>query len=116
AAVAALDRLQRQPGLTLIAAEAMWRDHLVVTAKANGLDALAGFAEAPLYILFEAGGDDDDSVRAAFETALAEAVEADEIIDVLIAATLAQRADMWRGRGGRAGRPPPTAGVWFGRA
>jgi FAD/FMN-containing dehydrogenase len=113
AAVSALDRLQRQPGLALIAAEAMWRDHLVVTAKANGLDALASFAEAPLYILFEAGGDDEAAVRAAFETALAEAVEAGEIVDVLIAETLAQRADMWRVREDWAVDRAFPGGLWF---
>jgi FAD/FMN-containing dehydrogenase len=113
AAVAALDRLRRQPGLALIAAEAMWRDHLVVTAKANGLDGLASFAEAPLYILFEAGGDDEAAVRAAFETALADAVEADEIVDVLIAATLAQRADMWRVREDWAVDRTFPGGLWF---
>ena len=55
----ALDRLQRQSGMALVAAEAMWRDHAVFTARANGLDALADFAQAPLYILFEVGGSDE---------------------------------------------------------
>jgi FAD/FMN-containing dehydrogenase len=113
AALAALDRLQRRPGLALIAAEAMWRDHLVVTAKSNGLDALASFAEAPLYILFEAGGDDEDAVRAAFETALADAVEANEIVDVVIAANLAQRTDLWRLREDWAVDRAFPGGLWF---
>jgi len=113
AAVAALDRLHRQPGLALIAAEAMWRDHLVVTAKANGLDPLTSFAEGPLYILFEAGGDDVEAVRVAFETALAEAVEAGEIVDVVIAETLAQRADMWRLREDWAVDRAFPGGLWF---
>jgi FAD/FMN-containing dehydrogenase len=113
AAVAVLDRLQRQPGLALIAAEAMWRDHFVVTSKANGLDALASFAEAPLYVLFEAAGDDEEAARAAFEIALADAVEAGELVDVLIAATLAQRADMWRVREDWAVDRAFPGGLWF---
>jgi FAD/FMN-containing dehydrogenase len=113
AAVAALDRLERRPGFALIAAEAMWRDHLVVTAKANGLDALATFAETPLYILFEAGGDDEETVRPPFEKSLADAVEAGEIVDVLIAATLAQRAEMWRVREDWAVDRAFPGGLWF---
>ena len=113
AALAALDRLMRQPGLALNAAEAMWRDHVVVTARANGLDALADFADTPLYILFEAGGSDEDAVRPAFEQALAEAVEADEIVDVVIAASEAQRAAMWRLREDWAVDRAYPGGLWF---
>jgi FAD/FMN-containing dehydrogenase len=113
AALAAFDRLQRQPGLQPIAAEAMWRDHLVVTARANGLDALADFAETPLYILFEAGGSDEDAVRAAFEQALAEAMEAGDIVDVVIATSEAQRADMWRLREDWAVDRAYPGGLWF---
>jgi FAD/FMN-containing dehydrogenase len=91
----------------------MWRDHVVVTARANGLDALASFAQAPLHILFEAGGGDENAARAAFEAALAEAVEAGEIVDVVIAATLAQRADMWRLREDWAVDRAYPGGLWF---
>ena len=113
AARAAFDRLQRQSGMALIAAEAMWRDHAVFTARANGLDALADFAQAPLYILFEAGGSDEDAAGAAFEAALADAVEAGEIVDVVVAATLAQRAGMWRLREDWAVDRAFPGGLWF---
>ena len=113
AALTTLMRLQRADGFKLMAAEAMWHDHLALTARENDLRPLASFCEAPLYILFEVAGETEAEARSALETVLQSAVEGGEVIDVVIAASEAQRADMWRLREDWAVDRVHPGGLWF---
>lgn len=97
AAIAVLARLKRLPGGVLLTrAEIMWREHVDLTAKANGLAHLRVPARATASVIFEAASHEPGAAQAALESALGAALEADAgLIDVLLPKNARETRDIW---------------------
>ncbi len=94
AAVQGFYQLRRRGDL--LRAEVMWRNYAMTVAEALGLSDLLTFCEAPLYVLFEAGGATQSAARETLEAGLLAAVEAGHVSDAVFAQSGRQEADMWR--------------------
>jgi FAD/FMN-containing dehydrogenase len=100
AAAAALDvfrRLQRVPGLDLLAGEIMWRPYARRVAEASGLAQVLAFADAPLYAIFDvalrgAGAD----IAGLLMEAVGEALNSGAITDAVVAGSDRERERIWR--------------------
>jgi len=96
-AAAFFSRTYQQAGSALIAFELLPRIGLdfVLEHGADTRDPLR--SSHPWYVLFELSDQrEDGSARRLVETLLAEGIEADEIGDATIAASLAQQRELWR--------------------
>lgn len=90
-----LRHMERALGGTLSAFEVMWADFykLVTSPPAAGKPPLE--YGHPYYVLVESLGGDQEEDSARFERALTEALEAEEVVDAVIAKNQAERAAMW---------------------
>ena len=90
-----LRRLERGLGGSLSAFEVMWADfyELVTTAPARGRPPLSH--GQPYYVLVESLGADTEADGDRFEQVLAEALQAEEIVDAAIAMSVGERRAMW---------------------
>jgi len=80
----------------LTRAEIMWREHVDLTAKANGLAHLCVPAGATASVIFEAASHEPGAAQVALETALSAALEADlGLIDVLLPKNAKETRDIW---------------------
>ncbi|WP_062206596.1 FAD-binding oxidoreductase [Aureimonas sp. AU12] len=84
------------PGVTLRAAEAMWRPFLDLTAEALGWRSEAIDRSAPVYGLLSIGGAEDASLPAAFETLFETVLERFPQATGLIAQSSRQERELWR--------------------
>jgi FAD/FMN-containing dehydrogenase len=90
-----LRRLDRGLGGALSAFEVFWPEfyRLVTTPPARGTPPLPPGRD--FYVLTESMGGDIDADGARFEQVLADALEAEEIVDAVIAKSDAERAALW---------------------
>jgi FAD/FMN-containing dehydrogenase len=99
AAVALLARLKRLPGGVILSrAEIMWREHVDLTAKANGLDNLAMPKGACVTVIFEAASLEPGLAASALEGALGAAMEeagGAGLVDVLMPKNTKETRDVW---------------------
>ncbi len=100
AAVGLLQRLQRLPGgVILTKAEIMWREHVNLTAKANGLEHLCLPDEAAVTVIFEAASLDQGAAQAALEQVLVAALEHPDqtpgLIDALLPKNAKEAREVW---------------------
>lgn len=95
-AVALYHRLRRASGASLTHAELMWRPHVEINAREMGRPALALFSRAPVFVMVELGGASEDRCREALEGTLAEAAEAGEIDDAILAKSGEERREIWQ--------------------
>ena len=95
-AVALFRRLRNAPGPDLLAAEILWPDFARITAKGLGLDALVAFApQESVFLLVEVAGDSAEEAAGHLEAQLAEAIEAGEAQDAVLAKNAEERRRMW---------------------
>ena len=94
-AVALFARLRAAAGDRLRAVEAMWRDYALVSGRETGAGALMRFLEGPgevFVIVGTAGGEEQ------LGTWLAEAAEAGEVLDAVVAGSGRERDAIWKVR------------------
>lgn len=94
---ALLRRLRQGLGASLCAFEFMSGDFVALASQLSGTT--SPLADAPWHVLVEAAGEAHASasdLAQALQAALADAVEAGEIEDAAVAASLAQREAFWR--------------------
>lgn len=99
-AAAALDvfrRLQRAPGVDLLAGEIMWRTYAQRVAEAVGLSQVLAFAEAPLYAIFEvaAPGAEADMAERLMAV-IGEPLGSGSLIDAVVPGSGRERDRIWR--------------------
>lgn len=95
-AVALFRRLRNAPGPDLLAAEILWPDFARITAHGLGLDALVAFApRESVFLLVEVAGNDPQEAAEHLEAHLAEAIEAGEAQDAVLAKNAEERRRMW---------------------
>lgn len=95
AALALLGRLQARFPRAVAAYELMWRDFIETSLKWQGLREPFETVH-PFAALVEVVGDDEASVRVALEEALAEAMEAGQASDAIVAQSQAQALAFWK--------------------
>lgn len=90
-----LKHMDRRLGGTLSAFEVLWQDvyDLLTTPPAKSRPPLA--RGAPFYALVESLGGDQESDQARFGQALEQALEAEIVLDAVVARNLAERNAMW---------------------
>ncbi|HSF95482.1 MAG TPA: FAD-binding oxidoreductase [Thermohalobaculum sp.] len=101
-AAAALDgfrRIEASPALALLRGEIMWRPYAAAVAEADGLARVLGFAEAPVYALYEVTPRDPaaDPAEALIDV-LAAPMQTGGILDAVVAASERERDEIWRVR------------------
>lgn len=95
-AVALFRRLRNASGPDLLAAEILWPDFARITARGLGLDALVAFApDDSVFLLVEVAGDSPEQAAGHLEHHLAEAVDAGEAQDAVLAKNAEERRRMW---------------------
>lgn len=97
AAIALFERVRKAAGSSVVAFELMGRMGLeFVLAHADGVREPFA-APHPWYVLVEiASGRDRDEARTLLEETLAEALEAEIVVDAVVAESLDQAASFWR--------------------
>jgi len=100
AAIELLRRLKRLPGgVMLTRAEIMWREHVNLTAKANGLNHLCLPEGAGVTVIFEVASHEPDAARQALEGELGRVLEDNNevcgLIDVLVPKNAKETRDIW---------------------
>jgi FAD/FMN-containing dehydrogenase len=96
AALALMDRALARLGRSLTTFELMPRFGIDVVLR-HGEGTRDPFANAhPWYVLMELSSGTEGTLRDAVEVILAEAIEAGDVIDAVIAESLDQRLDFWR--------------------
>ncbi|MFT4266814.1 MAG: FAD-binding oxidoreductase [Xenophilus sp.] len=95
AALAVLARLQSRFAGGVAAFELMWRDFVAASLAWQRLREPFG-APHPMLALVDLDGADEGAVRDELEAALAEAMEAGEVLDAAIAQSQAQAAAFWK--------------------
>jgi len=94
--VTLLRDLDADLGGQLTSFEVMWRDFYALITAANRAKRAPPFpASYPFYVLIEAMGGDPAADPARFEKALEAATERGQAIDVIIAQSGRERADLW---------------------
>lgn len=93
AALAAFRALERAPGLTLLRGEIMWRPFAAASAEALGLARVIGFAEAPVYGLYDVAPTDP---AADLADTLAPLLDKGLVIDAVLAGSGREQAEIWR--------------------
>ncbi|MEM7173006.1 MAG: FAD-binding oxidoreductase [Pseudomonadota bacterium] len=114
AALSLFNRLRKAADFHLLTAEVMFHTYATITAREIGLDSLVATPDATAYLLIEgqaAGGSGDH--EAIFETHLMAAVEAEDVLDALIAKSEGERADFWRLREDWALERAYPNGLWY---
>ena len=94
AALKVLERLSRTKGLTVLRAEALWREFALENARGNDLSHLVNFADGGVYVVFDLhalDGNAEDLVFAAIEDQL----ETGLILDLIAAQNLSQSKEIW---------------------
>lgn len=94
AALKVLERLSLTEGLTVLRAEAMWRDFAFENARGNDLSHLVNFADSDIYIIFDVHTPDDSAEGVVFE-AIEDQLESGLILDLIAAQSLGQAKDIW---------------------
>lgn len=95
-AVALFRRLRNASGPELLAAEILWPAFARIVARGLKLDALVGFApQDAVLLLVEVAGADAAAGQAHLEGHLADAIEAGEALDAVIAKNAEERRRMW---------------------
>ena len=95
-AVSLFRRLRNATGADLLAAEILWPDFARITARGLGLDALVAFApQEAVFLLVEVAGNSPQEAAEHLETHLAEAIEAGEAQDAVLAKNAEERRRMW---------------------
>jgi FAD/FMN-containing dehydrogenase len=97
-AVEIMQRIERQPGLRLTAAEAMWQDYFRRTVEAMGLTQFPQFVASPVTLLLEVSAVSEAEAREGLEVGLAEALESGLATDAIIAKSERERIELWRPR------------------
>jgi FAD/FMN-containing dehydrogenase len=94
-ALAVLQRMQRRFGNSVAAFELMWDNFVQASVQWQHLQ--APFAERhPFLALIDVDGKDEASLRDAVEEALGEAMEAGDVVDVVIAQSQTQAKTLWK--------------------
>lgn len=97
AALAAFRGLRRAPGLRLLRGEVMWRAYARAVAAATGLERVLGFAEAPVYALYEVTPRDPAADAAQLAMAcLEDSFTAGGVLDAVMAGNARERDEIWR--------------------
>ena len=95
AALAVLKRMQSRFGNSVAAYELMWDSF--VQASVAWLKLSAPFAERhPLLALINVDGKDEAQLQADVQQVLEEAMEADEVLDAIVAQSVAQAQTLWK--------------------
>ncbi|MDA0220489.1 MAG: FAD-binding oxidoreductase [Proteobacteria bacterium] len=95
-AVSLFRRLRNATGPDLLAAEILWPDFARITARGLGLEALVAFAPGDsVYLLVEVAGDSAEQAADHLERHLADAIEAGEAQDAVLAKNAEERRRMW---------------------
>ena len=95
ASLAVLQRMQSHFGNRVAAFELMWDSFVQTSVRWQKLQ--APFAQAhPFLALIDVDGQDEASLRDAVEAALGEAMEAEEVLDAVIAQSQTQAKTLWK--------------------
>src|SRR5690606_23308568 len=95
ASLAVLQHMQARFGNSVSAFELMWDNFVQASTRWQGLQ--APFAQAhPLLALIDVDGKDEASLREAVEAALGEAMEAEHVVDAVIAQSQTQAKTLWK--------------------
>lgn len=114
AAVAVMHGVRSDPSMSLAAAELMSGNHLALTARALGIDALARAPAAPFALLIAVtaapgGGGAAEALGGALERAAADEL----LIDCLLPKNAAEERDLWRVREDWAVDRQYPGGLWY---
>lgn len=94
-ALAVLQRMQGRFGNSVAAFELMWDNFVQASVQWQQLQ--APLAERhPLLALIDVDGKDEASLREAVEAVLGDAMEADEVVDAVIAQSQTQAKTLWK--------------------
>ncbi len=97
-AVEIMQRIERQPGIRLAAAEAMWRDYFRRTVEALGITQFAQFVQSPVTLLLEVSAESEEAAREGLEAGLAQVLEEGLATDAIIAQSERERISFWHPR------------------
>ncbi|MEZ5924816.1 MAG: FAD-binding oxidoreductase [Hyphomicrobiaceae bacterium] len=97
-AVEIMQRIERQSGIRLAAAEAMWRDYFRRTVEALGLTQFRQFVASPVTLLLEVSGQSEEEARTGLEQGLAEALDLGIATDAILAKSERERIAIWHPR------------------
>lgn len=90
-AIAVYQRVRHAVGSRLRAAEVMWQDYMVTASAELKLPELSSIAEHPVGLILEIETDNEDDLT----NLLADAIEAEEIVDAIIAKNDTERQAIW---------------------
>ncbi|MBA8880299.1 FAD-binding oxidoreductase [Phyllobacterium myrsinacearum] len=95
AAVSLFQALRHDRSLRLLRTEIMGERYFRVAVEALGPASLAAFTEAPIYLIVETEGLDQQGAQSALENALGAAIENELVLDAIIAQSGKERNDIW---------------------
>jgi FAD/FMN-containing dehydrogenase len=113
AAVAVLRALEKAPGITLVAAEVMSRNHLAPTASALGLARLVPSASSAFSVLLSVSAATESAAAEFLAQVLGEASESRLVDDALAPKNESELRDLWRIREDWAVDRLRPGGLWY---
>jgi FAD/FMN-containing dehydrogenase len=94
-AVSLFRTLRHDRSLRLLRTEIMGERYFRVAVEALGPASLAAFTQAPIYLIVETEGLDQQGAQSALEDALGAAIENALVLDAIIAQSGKERNDIW---------------------
>lgn len=94
-AVSLFQALRHNRSVTLLRTEFMGERYFRVAVEALGPASLAAFTEAPVYLIVETEGPDQQRAQSTLEDALGMAIENELVLDAIIAQSGKERNDIW---------------------
>ena len=94
-AVSLFQTLRQDRALRLLRTEFMAQTYFSLAVEALGPASLAAFTAAPVYLIVETEGLDQQAAQTALEEALGAAIENELVLDAIIAQSGKERNDIW---------------------